>query len=1119
MKGNETWFRKRFRNAEASPNPHIVIATLSELRASRPPAEYASLYGAFRKAASGTLRTLTTSPKAPSELVWIRDALVALPLWQELEWASHWLTPYVNRINAFRKCSTSIQEKIINGHLEDARSLLDEYVHRTGWSLWAVELRAALLQMSYGTEVQRKWLDELQAKSVNSVPGLLFEVFGDRNDDTYSYDAVYAKCMNSFPRFGSLTPWLVDYLKSRALAHFDNPTTAIPNVLGRDITSSLFDYYEGVIVALAYVNTEDEISEARSSASKLINTLIRAGFQDHRLQKLAIAFDVATLSPEWIRSEPNAALSAIYSGAFNASNTHDPAGIGEELRTCQDEGAAVYDLVGKILKWGVNLRSLDIGSAAALAALRSTSIPTDTRTIPIEIFMLSEFVCVHDITALPTEKAKAVFLTYLKSRGKFVADDELLKPSTWLLEETLPLGGPIHLWLLVQLLESNDFNELDYVVSLLKPKSRYWDRQCAKVTALAFVKQGRLSDALNLMEEWYRKAELYAVEFPGNELFEGCKWADFKNIDPVVVGLVAHREFEARGSANVGYICKMACRSFLLSGTRERIVADFENSTFVRKAQLVEFLRDVWIEQNLSLCHQFETTAEVRVERMSVLQFLLNWEQSRAQEYAEAIKDLTFDQTLQRGLERIDQTRVFVNESAITRWAEKELEQDYERWKRLSESSSGGRAVDEMLRQYALDQINVEILMEFANGKPTAADALLIDLLDRLFKRFLLDPTDGLDTYLSVRIRHGSLRGTILGPLEEQGLLYSGSISSEDAFHARWDDALRLPDAEKLHLISIMQDFSQDVRKTVDEFVEMRIQIQQLDKPEGAFQQVLSPFSAKIIAATLAERPPTFYAFLYSSYFVFWKLVEIGLVSLQSYVDDVVAVEIHNRIERLIVDLRALGARYLPLVTTLTTASTMTKSQCDSVADWFQLPSTVGNEKYQLPDAIDIAEVATKNVHRGFSAEVILMSLPSTQLPLTTSGLAVLMDCLFVIFENYWKHSGFTNVFPPMELFTQYDPTERLLTIECRSALSEHRKTDLLNGELTRLRTKYLGELPVELIRVEGGSGFPKLARLARSVPRDQCSHPFDFGIEDGHWFTRVNVPLYEQEGAFEAYE
>jgi len=1119
MSGNELWFRKRLRVAEAVPNRHVVIDVLSELRARRPPAEYASLYGAFRAAAAGTLRAVTVGPKSTSELVWARAALAALPLPLELEWAIHWLKPHASRINAFRRCATSIQAHVIDGNLEAATGLLDGYVHQNGWSLWAVELRAALLQMSAGTAAQREWLGQLQAKTVNSVPGLLFEVFGDRNDDTYSYDAIYGKCMNSFPRFGPIAPWLVDYLKFRALAHFENPSTALPNILGRDITSSLLDYYEDVLEALAYVEADETLSEARTSARRLVSSLLSAGFIDHRLGKLAFAFDAAGLVPEAIQAQPESKISAIYLGAFNASVEDFPAGVGRDLRTCQDEGAAAYELVGKMLKWGVNLRSLDVGPAVALAALRATSIPIGGRALPIGSFLLSGSMCVDDLAVLPAKTAGAALRAYLESRGRSVSDEQLLKPSTWGLEESLPFGGPMHLWLMTQLLDAGDFDELRFVTSLLESKSRYWERQCAKVRVLALVKQRRVSEALNLLEDWYRRAELYAVEFPADALFEGQKWAEFKALDPVVVGLVAHREFEARGSANVGYICKMACRLFLQSGARERLVEDFEASTEGRRAQLVAFLRDVWVEQNLSLCHQFETTAEVRVERMSVLQHLLGWEGDRATEYAEAIKDLTFDQTLQRGLERIDQTRVFVNESAITRWAEKELEQDYERWRRLSESNSGGRTVDDMLRQYALDQMNVEVLMEFANGKPTAADALLIDLIDRLFKRFLLDPTDGLDTYLSVRIRHGSLRGTILGPLEEQGLLYSASSFAEEAFDARWDDTLLLNAADKSRLIAMMRDFSLDVRKAVDEFVETRIQIKRPEKPDGAFQQILSPFWAKLVAASLAERPPTFHAFLCNAYFVFWKLVELGLQSLRSYVDDVLAASIHDRVERLMADLRSLGPRYLPLVTTLTTASTMTKSQCDSVADWFQLPSMVGGEKYQLPDAIEIAAVATKNVHRGFAAEVKVLSLPAKQLPLTTSGLAVLMDCLFVVFENSWKHSGLMADLPPLELLTEYDPVGKLLTIQCRSELSASRKAALLDGELTQLRTKYLGELPLELIPLEGGSGFPKLARLARAVPRDHDACPFDFGIESGHWFTRVTVPLYEQEGAFEAYE
>lgn len=1119
MAGNDSWFRKCFRSADSQRNGDAT-AVLSQLRATHQPEEFATLLSSFRAAAPKTFRAISCSgPRTTSELVWARVALQPLPLANELLWATHWLALHAKRINAFRGCATEIQARIISGDIGTALILLDDYVRSNGWSLWAVELRVALLQLSQGTSVQRDWLNELQARTVNSIPGLLFEVFGDRNDDTYSYDAIYDKCMSSFPRFGSIAPWLVDYLNYRSLAHIIDPAKSLPHILCRDITSSLVDYYEDVLDAVTYIESDEGLAEFRSTAAALLSRLIHSGYQDHRLYKLSLA--LGSVQPHSTEIQPQQEMEhrAMYLGSFEPECAVLPAEVAADLVQCQRDGAAAYELAGRLLKWGVNFRGLEVGPAVALSALRAIStIPSD-RALPSATFLLSNTVCIHDAAALPMAKALELLSVYLSRQGRTVPNELLLKPSLWNVSEAIPNGGPLYLWLASSLLAANDFSELEKLTGFLRVKTPYWKRQCAKFDILANVRRDRLDEAITELEGWLRQDYLYALEFPADVLFAGRKWSDFRNIDPVMVGLVAHHEFTTRKNANVSYICKMACRAFLKNGLREQVIDDLESYSDDRKAQVVAFLRDVWIEENLALCHQFESTAEVRAERMSILQLLLNWENERALEYAEAIKDLTFNQTLQQGLQTIDHTRIFVNESAITRWAEKELEQDYERWRKLSESSSGGRAVDDMLRQYALNPANVEVLKEFSNGRPTAADALLIDLIDRLYKRFLLDPTDGLDTYLSVRIRHGSLRGTILGPLEEQGLLYSNSGFSEEAFKARWKDILQLTNTDKTQLVAMLREFSFDIRRIVDEFIEQRVQVQREEKPKGAFQQVFPPFAAKLIAASHSERPSTFHSFLYDGYFVSWKLIEFGLDGLRTYMNDVLTVALHSRVEKLINELRVLGPRYLPLVTTLTTASTMTKSQCDTVTEWFQLPRKDDDEKYQLPDAIEIASVATKNVHRAFPANVEILGLPATPLPLTTSALAVLMDCLFVIFENSWKHSGLASELPPIELLAEFIPDGSLLTMTCRSALSTNRKQELLDGRVAELRAKYLGELPLELISQEGGSGFAKLGRLTRSVSRVVCPRAFDFGIEDDQWFTRLTVPLYEREGVFEAYE
>jgi len=1117
MQFNESWSRKKLREADAKSHYHGTDV-FSILRTRCAPTEYSSLLAALRISAPKTYAALTAlGPRSTSELVWSRKSLAPLTLEFELDWASIWLSGQAARLNAFRAAAMEIQAFVLANELQPALKALDSFVARSGWSLWAVELRAALLQMLEGTDSQRAWLGELQSRTDNSIPGLLFQMFGDRNDDTFSYEAVYRKCMNSFPRFEEIAPWLVDYLKFRALANVTDPSKALPGVLCRDISSSLIDYYEDVVEVLTYVECRTELEALRPAALRLVCNLQAKGFRDHRLDKLEHTLR-GTFFDTHVVAVPPIEFRDLYAGSSTSENSKLPLNVSRALAQCQREGAAAYEVVGDLLKWGLNLRSLDIGPAVAVYALKASSSFQDERALPLSIPLLTGSLSIDDAAALRPTAAKALLQQFLRQRGVELDIETACAFASPEAQANFQPDSQVQLVAALQLLEAKHYEELASLTNELRVHGPFWERQCAKLDALSFISMGNLPQAVDLLEEWFRKDKRYAREFPSEVLFDANPWSRLRNLDAVKVGIVAHYEFEANGNANVGYICKMACRSFLQSALRERVADDFEAASETRKAQLIAFMRDVWVEENLSMCHQFESTSQVRDERMAVIQLLLGWDEARAPEYAEAIRQITLSQTLQRGLERIDQTRVFVNESAISRWAEKELEQDYDRWRRLAESSSGSRTVDDLLRQYVLDPSNLALLTELTSGKPTASDVVLLDILDRLYKRFLLDPAEGLDAYLSVRIRHGSLRGTILGPLDEQSLLFSSEFSG-DAFDARWGEQLGLTFQERAALVPRIQAFSTDVRRIVDEFIDERIQVQSEEKPLGAFPSVVVAQAAKIIVLGLAERPLSFNAFLNVAYGIFWQIIEVQLNGLREEVSGRIVSEIRARAEALITQVRGLGANCLPLITTLTTASTTTKSQCDTVADWFRLPSYTDGESYELRDAISIASAATRNVHRSFTAEIETISLPLDALPLTTSALSVLMDCLFVVFENAWKHSGFFGELPAIALAAEYDPAYRLLMLRAVSAVSPSRKEELLSGELSRLRAKYLSELPLELVRKEGGSGFPKLARLARATPAEICYAPFDFGIEGDNWFTQVTVPLYERDGAFDAYD
>lgn len=1120
--GNDTKYRQALREA-FTPDRRVIepVEALSQLRASKPSSEFAKILAALKAAAPISHLNLTAlGARHAWDLVWNRGALIPLDLKSELEWAALWLRGHSGRINDFRSIVGRIEALVVKGDEPSALAMLDAQVKARGWSLWAVELRAALLQAIGGTNSQRAWLTALQEQSKNSISGLLFQVFGDRNDDTFSYDAVYGKCQNSFPRFEALAPWLVDYLGFRSLGHVSNARKAFPGVLARDITSCLLDYYESVIECLSYLESDEQMMELRGAGNALIDALLADGFTDHRLKKLRVLSSDADL--------PTGQFGApIYPAWLQDFYKYKPLGAGQgkfadicaDVDTCIKEGAAAYELVGKLLKWGMNYKGLDVGSAIAVSSLyASTRLPR--KPLPLGLSWAHSSIALDDAAACGSNTARRILRAAFGDLDD-TADmgDVLATIGVGTLVDRFAEPGAIHLWWAFELQRSPHLEELKKLLAWLKSQGGFWRRKASVIEVDILRESGDLDAALTEAERWFRVEPKFAYEFPSKEIFEGRNWRTWKHLDLVTVANVAHYAFSATGVASIAYICKMACRTYLESGRRDAVVAEYESADDTRKEQLVTFLRDVWIEENLSMCHRFQSTAEVRVERMQVLQLLIQWDGRRASEYAEAIKALTFDQTLQTGLERINQTRVFVNESAITRWAEKELVQDYERWRRLAESTAGGRAVDDIIRQYASDPANDETLTAFADGKPTAADAMLIDVVGRLFTRFLSDPIDGLDTFLSLRIRHGSFKGTLLGPFEEQGLLYGTSSNfSDEAFRSRWAESLLLPEADMDTLVREVQSFSKDIRGYIDDFVNERIQIARPGKPQGVFLPQLSPRMAKLLAASLAERPLNFAAFLSATYFVFWKLLEQSLNSLRSEILDDLSTRIRTRIDQLIQAIRARGPRCLSLVTTLTTVSTTTISQCESVAEWFRLPAAVAGEKVELDDAIEIAAAATRNVYRAFGAEISVCCLPAVRLPLTTTALATITDCLFVAFENAWKHSGLGSTLDYVAVEATYDTKSSILTLGIRSRLSDERRAQLLDGELTQLRQKYLGELPLDLVSIEGGSGFPKLSRLSRSVPLEVNGEPFTFGVDELGWFTTVSIPVYEHEGVYEAY-
>lgn len=1055
----------------------------------------------------------------PENLVCQYINLDPLPLKNELHWAVHWLSEQTEAINIYVATRSSIQNLILEDQFEQAIDTLDSFTEDYGWSLWSIEIRCVLEQTVNGMIGLTEWLTPLKIAAGNRLNGLIYEIINDRCDENFSFYAFYAKCRNSFPRLKNLGPWVIPYLEYHALAQANHTEETLPIILSKEITSSLIDYYEIVIDSLVYIAVDKNLLHLKSTAKIVILKLLECGIKDSRLNKLLNLFidseDVDFVLDDSIEDNLLKSLNFSSNESIKNDNTFKSMIIGL-FKECEIHGNTAQIQIDKLIKLGVCYKNLDIGQVIINAACHFVNSSIGYNQTP-NLFIFNEKFKIEDITSFSFEEGIKILKRYIVDN-----DNEIIKKIINLEEGNFKdikvSKNVLFLWLAKHLYSIEQYENLDKLLSELDKFGDFWSREVAKFRACILNTQGQVIESIDLINNWLIENPRYISEFDVTNIFENRKWRFFKELDFIKVGLISHHSYQATDIAGIGYICKMACRSILESGMRDNINSIFYDNIDIQD-EIIHFFANVWIDENLSLCTKFDTTEKVRQERIEILQLLLQWDAENSSIYTDEIKDLTFDQTLQKGLRQIDQTRVFVNESAISRWAESEILPDYKRWMTVKDSSSGTRIIDDIISQFAVDANNRQLLLDISDGQPNISSALLIEIVDRLYKRFLNDPTDGLDCYLSLRIRHGSLRGTVFGPLEENRLLYFPSDISKEEFLKIWGSILDFNIVNIEEVLFLLEDFSKKIKFLVDDLINELIQIHSIEKSRGAFKDTLSPEFLKIISSLIEESNLSFSAFLANCYFLFWKIVELALKDLNSYIANNFKDKIKHEFDELIGKLRSLNNRsaLLPMITTLQSVSTDTQIQCDMISDWFRNPAHVDDDDFQLPDAIDIAQAATQNVYRTLDAK--FRHENTIKIPLTTSALAVLTDCLFVIFENAWKHSGLGSALEYIDIETQYNESNKLLTFTVYSDLSEDRKLVLTACDIQRLKEKYIRTLPIHLVNREGGSGFAKLARLVRFVNRAQCLEPFNFGLKDSRWFVQVTVPLFEREGRFEAYE
>jgi hypothetical protein len=1086
------------------------IARAATIRTNLPPIQYKTFLKIYHDVGSKIKGRSWTGKRDIKDLGY-DCAFTGKSLTEDILLAAQWLTFHSARINHFVQFTLELQELILKEEYSVALDMAESFQKANGWSFWILEAIFYLTNKTHGSEAARKLAKKIKEQSDNRIINFAATIFSERVDDRYSIDAFASRWSDIIPNHLK-KPHLQSYYLFHALGISDL-SDSLGSVICQDFCNSIYDCYNTFVEAIFSIicSTPNAVS---TPIRQSIDLLVASGISDIRLIKIQFLFGGELL---YNNAETNSHTQNFFNLLINHSSGSEE--TPDSLKFIEDlskNGTVAIESLSKLEKESLGLRFLPIGLSLndfssnlfGKERKKSTSQPWAT--------LLSQQTTLDDVFILSSDQAWSAIrrIADSKLRGSMVCTATCLIDvyDGKLTESTpLPISNNSILWLGYELVEQGRHDECELIIKNLSKESQFWQRQAKKLSLTMLSQTFQIEKALDLAYSILEENHIYCFEYPFANIFLDNSWADLKSFNPTITAIVAHftnATLETKDE-DILYICKMACKKIHEMNDGKKNLNDA--MPLKEKNAAITLLSNVWVEENLTFLN-FKTSRDAMNDRLEVLRLLVQVNPDSEQVYASEVMDITLRESQWEGLSHVDETRVFVNEAGIMRWAEKELRQDFETWKKAHAVDDAEAIADKLMKIANLPPD--ERLAELADGDLSEDNKILLTIISRLESKFINDPLDGLHCYLSARIRHGTIKNTFLGPLDEAGFLVVGD--SLDVSIDKYLQEIHPNDIES-NVRPALLNLSKSLVLLINDALTHKIRIKS-DKHPGGYIYIGNNSGFFNKTAALVGSMLDFTNFITVTFTFFWKQLEPSLQRLHDYFLNEFQQNTYNLFDQAILQIESVGDGSRGLVTALTRIKNQTCQKCVVAAGWFQPHSNLTDRVFSLEETISIAVRASKNIYPRFNAIIEVEKVDCLDTRFTAVGMAALVEALSTLFENCWKYSGLYDKDYTIDVMPYIDTSNNILSLSVSNPVSHSRVSQLTPEYLRTIRDKFQNILEFEFVASEGGTGLPKIARLSYKVDRSICAVPLDIKLEGNNFVVTAFIPLHERDEAFDVY-
>lgn len=490
----------------------------------------------------------------------------------------------------------------------------------------------------------------------------------------------------------------------------------------------------------------------------------------------------------------------------------------------------------------------------------------------------------------------------------------------------------------------------------------------------------------------------------------------------------------------------------------------------------------------------FRCSDDVLKERIVICTYLTVLDPGLQQEYTDEIHRLT--NTLMIGMKKreVETSKIYTDIAGIKLLLTKNLSELFDRYVSVKKMN-----LEEQVRRILSTLFGESDTASSANHVIyLPPDSMLEDILKQARDIFVADNKYGLDGYLSVRIRHGTLESQLRSCFERLSLITTKGADGEYQPNRVWLRPVFIPPDMENSINKGFARFSYSIDEMIHHIKKNLIQIKTEEKnPQGLFDFTIDSNYVSRLDSHI-ESSTSFDEFEAMFLKDLLDITELSLSHIRELLISDINTEFQEMLNTLETDLGRYSGwlHYRELRNKIATARTEISKELKTIAEWFRLTRPDSFQDYSLSHAVGVS----CSIMESFSSSIHYEQHVDPNIQLKGSTLPSVVDIFNTLLDNVIKHSAGST---PRSANITISQAEKAVDICIQN-----------QAKLTRPELEHLDEIISHLsewekkggISREGGSGLLKVKKILSVDLR--CNSKITYSYENKLFTLFVHAEL-----------